>query len=100
MRGFVSGAHRQRLLVLFVLVALFVVGCGEKVTETIREDPVDLGGDDELPEGVVTENRPVNPPHSLQLPCPWGVVEDVFNNEYLVGNLGPDQIPSIDEPMW
>jgi hypothetical protein len=94
---------RTLILVLYgvlVLVTIFVAGCGEKVTETIREVPVDPGGSDELPEAVVTENRPLNPDHSLVLPCPWGVVDDVYNNEYLVGNFGPDVIPSIDEPRW
>jgi len=102
MRGLVSRTHpaKSMWIVSFALIALFVAGCGEKVTETIREDPVDVGGDDELPEAVVTENRPAPPVHSLQLPCPWGVVEDVLKNEYLVGSLGPDMIPSIEDPKW
>ena len=82
-----------------VLVPLIIVACSETNIEVI--DPtVDLDTDDSLPDGFVADNRPINPPTSFEMPCPWREVPDPADNPFLVANLGPDMIPSIDQPKF
>ncbi|MCK5618351.1 MAG: hypothetical protein KAJ17_03070, partial [Candidatus Krumholzibacteria bacterium] len=72
-----------------VLVPLITAGCSETNIEVI--DPtVDLDTDDSLPDGFVADNRPINPPTSFEMPCPWREVPDPADNPFLVANLGPD----------
>jgi hypothetical protein len=83
---------------LAVTLAL-AAGCSETHVEVV-DPPVDLESDDSLPDGFVADDRPPNPPTTFVMPCPWREVSDPANNPYLVANLGPDLIPSIDEPKY
>jgi len=86
------------LIVLTVLIALSLA-CSETNVEVI--DPtLDVETDDSLPDGFVSDDRPPNPPTTFELPCPWREVSDPVDNPYLFGNLGPDQIKSIDQPTF
>jgi hypothetical protein len=90
------------ILVVFlpVVLTLFMVGGCSETTVEVVDPEVDVETDDTLPDGFVAVNRPPNPPTSFEMPCPWREVPDPADNPYLVGNLGPDLIKSIDQPKF
>ncbi len=93
-------ASAARIAALGFLV--FVAGCGERTNVTITQlgGSGAGGGRSDLPDAVVTV-RPDVPPTSWTLDAPWGVVEGgPAANPAWAGNLGPDQIPAIDDPVW
>jgi len=91
--------HGAALVLIFAAI-IVTHGCGERTNVTVRDDPPVVGGDPELPDAIVTENRPANPRNSYTLDCPFGSVENPRENPYLIGSLGPDQILSIDAPRF
>ncbi len=85
-----------------VVSLVVLAGCGERTRVTVTElgGGKGGGGDVGLPDAVVT-TRVDPPPTSWTLECPWGVVDpDPASNPAWAGNLGPDQIPAIDDPAW
>ena len=93
-----TGWNRPVVIAL-AIVAVLGVACSE-TTKEVFDPPVIVDTDDTLPDGFVTENRPDNPPTTFQVACPWGEVFDSRNNPYLAAGGQPDQIQSIDNPVF
>jgi hypothetical protein len=85
--------------VVAVAVLLAIAGCSETNVDVVDE-PIDVGGDDTLPDGFVADNRPLNPATSFEMPCPLREMSDWGTNPYFTAGGLPESIKSIDEPTF